>query len=145
MSVAAAAALAVCCTTACYTYTALPEPSPAPGARVAVSLTDWGSRQLTRALGSDVVAVRGRYLGANESGLRVAVSSVELRSGHESSWRGEIVIVPANYVMTVEERHLAMGRSVLLAGVAGLAVAAGTVAVSGSGFGAGVGPKGGAR
>ena len=133
---------ALCLSAGCYSYSPLPTTDPDPGTSIEVTLTDAGSRDLTRALGPDVLLVRGRYQGDDEGGLRLAVTAVETKVGNINSWANEIVSIPTTAIASVEIRRLAAGRSLLLAGVgvAGIAAVTAMFAVAGSGSPPGVHP-----
>jgi hypothetical protein len=90
-----------------------------------VTLNDPGTEELGRYLGPDAFVVRGRLLGADNAGLRIAVTEVETRSGRLAEWRGEAVEVPGQFVRGVELRHRAPLKTGLLAGasLAGLILA----------------------
>jgi hypothetical protein len=83
-------------------------------------LTDSRSEELAPYIGPNVLTVRGRFLSAGDRGLVLSVAAVEGRRGDILEWKGETVTVPGEFVRSVEERHAAAGKTVLLAG-AGLA------------------------
>jgi hypothetical protein len=127
--------IAIACLAAgCYNYNPLTTPSPEPQTYIAARLTDSGSVELARYLGPGVFVVRGRYLGDDDRGLLVAVSSVEMKRGDEVSWAGETVAVPLTYIASLEVRRLAKGRSVLLAGLGlgGVVATAAALTLNGS-------------
>ena len=100
----------------CYNYSSLGRSRLVPSSYLAVALTESGSDELARYLGPGVVVVRGRYLGATERGLSLAVESVESRQGDISRWAGETVEVPGEFVRGVEQRRASRGKTFLLAG-----------------------------
>jgi len=100
----------------CYNYVPLRRAALSPPACVVVTLTDAGSEQLAPYLGPNVYAVRGRFLSTTDRGLVMAVSAVETRPGDVLEWKGETVVVPGEFVRSVEERHSAASKTVLLAG-----------------------------
>jgi hypothetical protein len=63
-----------------------------------------------------VLIVRGRFLSTTDRALNIAVSAVETRRGDILQWQGETVVVPAEFVRAVQERHSAATKTVLLAG-----------------------------
>src|SRR5439155_11958353 len=109
----------------CYNYLPLRHSGLVPSSYVAVTLTESGSDALARYLGPNVLVVRGRYVGPSEAGLTLAVESVESRPGTIVHWAGETVIVPGEFVRSVERRQASWSKTALLAGVStvGLAVA----------------------
>ena len=106
---------ALCLTAGCYNYHSLATPSPEPGSYIAATLTDQGATDLARYLGPNVYAVRGRYLGASDQGISLAVSSVELQRGDDVGWAGETITLPPGAVRSLDVRRLAKGRTLLLA------------------------------
>src|SRR5207248_11619618 len=102
----------------CYNYSPLTQPTPEPGAYLAVTLTDAGSVDLARYLGPSVFVARGRYVGQEDNGLVLAVSSVELVRGDQVPWAGERVTLPNDRIAAVQVRQPSKGRSPLLVGVA---------------------------
>jgi len=104
----------------CYNYAPLRRSELVPTTYLAVMLTETGSQELAPYIGPSVLVVRGRFLGAGDRGLVLAVDGVENRRGDILEWKGETVMVPAEFVRSLEERQAAAGKTVLLAG-AGLA------------------------
>jgi hypothetical protein len=133
-----------CFTAACYNYAPLATPDPRPGTFLALRLTAAGSESLARYLGPNVFVIRGRYLGTDEGGLRVSVTSVEMREGLQDSWSGDTVRVPTGFLASLEQRRLAKGRSALLAGVgvAGVVAAAAGFSLKPGGGGNILAPEG---
>lgn len=131
----------VLATVGCYNYAPVATPTPESGTMVAATLTDSGSLAMTRYLGPLVTEVRGRYLGSNDQGVEIAVSSVLLGRGDERVWAGEHVILPQAVVQSIQLRRFSKGKSVLLAGVgvAGVAATVAAFTLAGSGT-AGFGP-----
>jgi len=130
---------------ACYNYTPMRRSSLTPSTYLALTLTDDGSDELARYLGPGVLVVRGRFLSSTERGLAISVGAVELRRGDILEWKGETVVIPGEFVRSVEERQVAHGKTVLLAGASlfGMVVAYqafGPGSAGGSGSGAGGGP-----
>jgi len=99
----------------CYNYEPLVRTHLAPSAYLAVTLSDAGSVQLAPYVGPLVAVVRGRFLSTTERGLALSVESVEDRRGQTFEWKGETVVVPGEFVRSLEERHAAKGKTVLLA------------------------------
>jgi len=129
----------------CYNYLPVRRSTLTPSTFLALTLTDDGSDELARYLGPGVLVVRGRFLSATERGLAISVGSVELRRGDILEWKGETVVVPGEFVRQVEERQVAHGKTVLLAGASllGMVVAYqafGPGSAGGSGGGSGGGP-----
>jgi len=126
----AAIGFTLCLTAGCYNYHPLATMSPEPGSYVAATLTDQGSTDLARYLGPNVFVVRGRYVGDGEAGILVSVSAVELKRGDDVSWAGETITLPPDAVASLEVRHLAKGRTLLLASAGAGSLVVTTLAVS---------------
>jgi len=104
----------------CYNYAPLRRSELVPATYLAVMLTESGSEELAPYIGPNVLVVRGRFLSATDRGLNLSVEGVENKRGDIIGWKGETVMVPAEFVRSLEERHGAAGKTMLLAG-AGLA------------------------
>ena len=126
----AAIGFTLCLTAGCYNYHPLATTSPEPGSYVAATLTDQGSTDLARYLGPNVFVVRGRYVGDGEAGILVSVSAVELKRGDDVSWAGETITLPPDAVASLEVRHLAKGRTLLLASAGASSLVVTTLAMS---------------
>jgi len=132
----------------CYNYFPLGRAHLVPSTYLAVTLTEAGSEELTRYLGPNVLVVRGRFLSTTDRGLVLSASGVETRRGDIVVWKGETVVVPAEFVRGVEERRIARGKTVLFAGaslaaffVAYAAFGPGASGTTPSGVGAGPSPR----
>jgi hypothetical protein len=109
-------------TAGCYYYQPLAQPDPAPGAYLSATLTDTGADHLSRAIGPDVRAVRGRLLTSDSAALTFSVLGVSLHHGENITWKGEAVTLNREYLAGVEQRKLARGRTVLIVGATVLSV-----------------------
>src|SRR3989442_10535158 len=108
--------LAACYTAGCYYYQPLATPDPVPGTYLAATLTDTGADHLARTIGPDVRAVRGRLLTSDSGALTFSVMAVSLHHGADVTWKGEAVTLNRGYLAGLEQRRLAKGRTVLIAG-----------------------------
>ncbi len=104
----------------CYNYAPLRRSQLAPTTYLAITLTEAGSEELAPYLGPNVLTVRGHFLGTSERGFLMSVAAIENRRGDILEWNGETVMVPGEFVRSLEQRQPAAGKTVLLAG-AGLA------------------------
>lgn len=128
----------------CYNYLPLRRSSLTPSRYLALTLTDAGSEELAPYLGPEVLVVRGRFLSTTERGLAISVGAVELRQGDILEWKGETVVVPGEFVRGLEERQVARGKTVLLAGASLLGMVVAYQALGpGSSGGSGGGGSGG--
>jgi hypothetical protein len=132
----------------CYNYAPLRRSELVPATYLAVMLTETGSEELAPYIGPTVLIVRGRFLSASDRGLLLSVSGVENRRGDVLEWKGETVLVPAEFVRSLEERQAAAGKTVLLAGaglagffVAYAAFGPGTSGATSGGVGGGPSPR----
>ena len=125
----------------CYNYRSVRRSELAPATHVVVMLTEDGSAQLTNYLGPTVRVVRGVFMSATERGLLMSVASVENERGDVLQWKGETVMVPGEFVRSIDERRMAPSKTVLLAG-AGVAGFFAAYAAFGSG-GSGTAAQGG--
>lgn len=131
----------------CYNYTPLGRSSLVPSTYLALTLTESGSEQLAPSIGPSVLVVRGRFLSATERGLVLSVAAIENRRGDLLAWNGESVVIPGEFVRSVETRQTAATKTVLLAGTALMGLFAayaafgpGASATTGGGAGAGPSP-----
>jgi hypothetical protein len=109
----AATAVWTCALTlGCYNYDPAPDSGPAPGAIVTTSLTDAGALELGHYLGPMVDAVLGRVKRLDADSLVLSVTSVRQRNGIEHFWKGETITLPRSDIAHIDERRLAIGRSV---------------------------------
>jgi hypothetical protein len=130
----------------CYNYSPLGRSSLVPSAYLAVTLTESGSEELAPYIGPSVLVVRGRFRTATERGLMLAVASIETRRGDLLLWNGEPVVIPGEFVRSVETRQTAAGKAALLAGTALVGffaayAAFGSGASGAAAGGSGVGPS----
>ena len=130
----------------CYNYLPLARSHLVPSTYLAVTLTESGSEELAPYLGPSVLVVRGRFLSTTERGLALSVAAVENRRGNSFEWKGESVVIPGEFVRSVEERRVARSKTVLLAGasVAGFLITYAAFGPGASGTdptGSGAGPS----
>ncbi len=102
--------------TGCYYYQPLATPDPAPGTYLSATITDTGADHLARTIGPDVRSVRGRLVSSDGGALTLAVTGVSLHHGENITWKGEAVTVNREYVIQLDQRRLAKGRTILIAG-----------------------------
>jgi hypothetical protein len=100
----------------CYNYTPLRRSHIAPSTYLAVTLTEAGTEELAPYIGPNVLIVRGRLLSTTDRGFVLSVAGVESRRGDILEWKGESVAIPGEFVRSLEQRHSAAGKTVLLAG-----------------------------
>jgi hypothetical protein len=108
--------LAVWYATGCYYYEPIATPEPAPGAYLSATLNDLGTDTLSRTIGPDVRAIRGRLLTSDVAALQLSVTGVTLHHGESVTWKGETVRLNRSYVVGLEQRRLSKGRTALIVG-----------------------------
>ena len=107
--------VAIAALTGCYSYLPVGAAEPQVGAHVTAGLTEDGADTLARSVGPGITTLRGDVVEAQDGTLTLAVTSVTDRLGQVTSWKGEQVRVPRVVVGSLEQRRLALGRSLLLA------------------------------
>ena len=113
----------------CYTYAPLTPPTPKPGQDLRVQLTLTGGDSLARFVGPNVATVDGRLVLTNDDGLEIGVKQVTMHDGMDQYWKGETVMIPKQYVSSIEGKTFSWGKTGLLAGL----VIASVLALQGSG------------
>jgi hypothetical protein len=88
---------------------------------VSAQLTTEGSRDLTGQIGPEVLHVEGDVVQADSTGMDLDVLEIESYRGIRSDWHGEHVRLPRLAVAGMQQRHLSLGGTGIMAG----AVAAG--------------------
>jgi len=112
----------------CYNYTPVAlTPAPQSGTYLSATLTDSGATALAGYLGPEARAVRGRTLAFGDTGLVLAVTTIETSRGEEMSWQGEKVTLPRPFIAAIQTRRMAKGRTSMLIGI-GIAAIVGTSA-----------------
>ncbi len=103
----------------CYTYAPLTPPTltPPPGKDLRVQLTLTGGDSLARFVGPNVASIDGRLVLTNEDGLEIGVKQVTMHDGMEQYWKGETVMIPKQYIASIEGRKFSWPKTGLLAGV----------------------------
>lgn len=105
----------------CYSYRTVGPAdtvSPKPGTRVSLTLTEAAVAEYGMRLGPQVIYVEGDVLEADTSGFRLAVRRVEDSRRTGTEWTGEEFTFPRNAIASVSERHLAIGATALIGGLA---------------------------
>ena len=111
---------------ACYEYVPARSVASLLGQRVQLSLTDSGSVVMASRIGPSVDAIEGNLVADSAGAYVVAVTLTRARSGAETDWREERVVVPHPLVASFAERRLSRSRSTF----AGALMSAGVVAVT---------------
>lgn len=108
----------------CYTYGTPRGPAPAAGTHVSLRLSADATRNFALQLGPAVSYVEGVVLADDSSGLQLAVTKVQGRSGPETPWTGERFSFPHDTYLSLQVRHLSLPGTVLVGGLAVGAVVA---------------------
>jgi hypothetical protein len=108
--------------TGCYSYT--PSfTSPIPGSDVAVVLTDRGRVALNDRIGAGIDELRGTLVSRSDTSVIISMhESVTLR-GDTNKWTDELVTVTRDQFGGFRLRTFSRGKSGVVAGAAGAAVA----------------------
>lgn len=118
---AVAGALTLC--TGCYTYVPA-STAPVAGSEVAVILTDRGRVALNDRVGPEIDQLRGRLVSSTDSSVTVSMKeSVSLR-GVSANWTDEMLTLTRDHFGSVRLKQLSRGRTTVLAGGFGAALAA---------------------
>lgn len=127
---AVAPAVALLCA-GCQVYTPISLAPGGAGDEIRLTLTDKGSADLGKALGSGATQLEGHVDAVTDSTIVLRIAELTRVSGSDEKWSGEPVPIPRGDVAAVERRTTSVARSLLVGGaiVAG-AVLAGTVAGS---------------
>jgi hypothetical protein len=111
---------------ACTVYRPIEQPVPKEGSKVAADLTDAGSAGMARWVGPGVTEIRGQVVTASEEALLVSVRVVQNRSGTETTWKGEQVDIPQNWISSLRREEFSWTRTglvgVLVAGAVYLGI-----------------------
>ena len=106
---------------ACMVSQPMEEPVPKLGSTVTADLTDAGSAGMARWVGPGVTEIRGKVVTASEEALLLSVVEVRTRAGNETSWKGEQVDIPNNWIRSLQSEKFSPTRTALVAVVAGAA------------------------
>lgn len=120
----------------CYSYQPVVT-DVSPGTPVSCVLTDAGSLALGPLIGPTAARVDGRLIELSDTTLIVAVTAVRDRSGEDTYWKGERVVLRRTDVASIRRERLSTVRTI---GAVGVAVAIAALAV---GLVAGAGGSGG--
>lgn len=113
---AAVASAAAFASLGCYGSIAVPPEQAARSQQVVLELTDGGSVALAQSLGPQLARVTGRVEQYSPStGYAVFVSETTTRSGIETPWKGERVVIAESMVRKTFERRLSKGRTTAMA------------------------------
>ncbi len=129
---------------ACYIY--LPERDSAAlrGQRASISLTDSGSVILAPKIGAGVIDLEGLLVGDSLGGRILAVSVSRQRSGVESDWRGEQILIPEPLIASIQKREFSASRTIFVSALGTTGLVLLTRALRGRGEGGqGANPIGG--
>jgi len=100
---------------ACATYTPITlETAPRAGT-VRLALSDDARSQNFGMLGSQIQSIEGRVRSVSDSGIAISANEVARVDADEQRYRGETVLIPSRYVVTVSQKRVQVGRSMLLA------------------------------
>lgn len=102
-------------TSACATYAPIAlETAPRAGT-VRAALSDDARGQNFGTLGSQIQSIEGRVRAVSDSGIAMAADEVARVDAGDQTYRGENVLIPSRYVLSVSQKRVQVGRSVFLA------------------------------
>jgi hypothetical protein len=128
----------------CYIY--LPERDPAAlrGQHASISLTDSGSVVLAPKIGAGIVDLEGVFEGDSVGGSVLSVYASRQRSGAESDWRGERLVIPDPLIASIQKREFSATRTAFVTALGTVGLVVLTRALRGNGEGGqGANPIGG--
>ncbi len=122
-------------TTACYTYEVRAPAEVPAGRAVVVLLSSSGRTSLGPKLGPDVTRVEGDLMSADESGIRLRITSVEDSSGSVSPVQRSVMSVPGSSITAVTIKQFSATKTAVVAVglVGGLILAIKASGIGGSG------------
>jgi len=101
-------------TSACATYAPITlETAPRAGT-VRLALSDDARAQNFGTLGSEIHSIEGRVQAVSDSGIAISANEVARVDADEQRYRGETVLIPSRYVLSISQKRVQVGRSVLL-------------------------------
>ncbi len=131
---------------ACYTYRSagpVDAVMPIAGKRVRLELTTEGRMSLAQQIGPQTAYVEGDVIGADTTGLKLAMRSAEDSRHVSTDWKGEEVSFPRSAIASISERRVSVGSTALLGGLAAGGLLGAYAAFGGGGGAAGTAGGGG--
>ena len=113
--VIAAVTLANFTLVACSTYAPITLRTAPSAGTVRLALSDDARNQNFGLLGSQIQSIEGRVRSVSDSGVAISANEVGRVDADDQSFRGETVLIPSHYVVSVSQKRVQVGRSVLLA------------------------------
>lgn len=101
----------------CYALQPSRNATPEIGMRMALDVNDAGRVALGGSMGPEISQIEGQLLQKDAAEYLVAVSGVKLLRGGEQPWSGEKVRIKSEYVSSIYERRLSVGRTAALGAV----------------------------
>jgi hypothetical protein len=117
---------------ACSTYAPISLQLAPQASTVRLSLSGDSRAQSFGILGSQIETIEGRVRSLSDSVITLSASEVSREGADDERLRGETVVIPWRYVVSVSQKRVQVGRSLLLA-----AAIAGGVIWIGSSLGSG--------
>jgi hypothetical protein len=100
---------------ACSTYAPITLQTAPRVGTVRLALSDDARNQNFGQLGSQIQSIEGRVRSVSDSGVAISANEVGRADADDQAFRGETVLIPSRYVVAVSQKHVQVGRSVLLA------------------------------
>jgi hypothetical protein len=107
--------LAASASSACSTYTPITLQLAPQAGTVRLSLSGDARAQSFGLLGSEIESIEGKVRSISDSTITIAAAEVGRADSDAASFRGETVAIPSRYVVSVSQKRVQLGRSLLLA------------------------------
>ncbi len=141
---AAAIAASVVALCGCYGYVPPTPGSSLVGSEAQLWLSDSGAVVLASKIGPSAESITGRIVtDSTPSSYVVSVAAVRQRSGNETLWHGEHVVVDRTLITQAGTRRFSPSRTVFFSGIVSVGLLAARQAFLGRGSGGGGGGIGG--
>ncbi|MEP6729476.1 MAG: hypothetical protein ABJE10_02505 [bacterium] len=120
---------------ACYIYLPEHDLTVLRGQRANVALTDSGSVVLAPKIGPGITDLEGVFQGDSTNGHILAVYMSRQRSGAETDWKGEHVMIPQPLIASIQKREFSASRTAFVSALGTAGFVALTLALRGRGEG----------
>ena len=100
---------------ACSAYTPITLQLAPQAGTVRLSLSGDARAQSFGLLGSEIESIEGKVRSVSDSAVTISASEVGRADADAAGFRGETVMIPSRYVVSVAKKRVQVGRSLLLA------------------------------
>src|SRR5690348_1749532 len=95
---------------ACSTYAPIVLQSAPKAGTVRLSLSDDARAQSFGSLGSQIESIEGKVRSVSDSGITISANEVAREGVDDDRFRGETVLIPSRYVVSVAQKDVQVGR-----------------------------------